>query len=261
MAFKVERPFRGRFFANVSYLYGRSRSILDGTSSQANSNFINVYTPGDINNPPLTRSNFDPGHRITSSGSYEMPMPAGFAARVAVFYSGQSGRPWSANFNGDVNNDGGTSNDLLYLPTADDAITYTNGTYEDLLAFINAEPCLAEQIGQIVERNSCRSNWINTFDMKFSLELPVRRARVELTWDILNVLNLIDSESGVLKYANFNDLLVVRPVNAGAQVNYNLSNLFRTVDGTVVRQNPEDMFTRNDLLSRWQMQFGARVRF
>jgi hypothetical protein len=23
--------------------------------------------PGDVNNPPLTRSNFDPGHRITIS--------------------------------------------------------------------------------------------------------------------------------------------------------------------------------------------------
>lgn len=260
MVFKVERPFRDRFFANVSYLYGRSRSILDGTSSQANSNFINVYNPGDINNPPLTRSNFDPGHRITTSGSYHVPMPANFSARVAVYYSGQSGRPWSANFDGDVNNDGGRSNDLLYIPTANDAITYTNGTYEDLLAFVNAEPCLAKQIGKIVERNSCRSPWINTFDMKFSVEVPVRRARVELTWDILNVLNLIDREAGVLKYANFNDLLVVRPVittATGTQVNYNLQNLF--VGG--VRRTPEEQFTRNDLLSRWQMQFGARIRF
>ena len=35
---------------------------------------------------------------------------------------------------------------------------------------------------------------------------------MELTWDVLNLLNLIDPDSGVLRYANFNDLLVVRPV-------------------------------------------------
>jgi hypothetical protein len=40
-------------------------------------------------------------------------------------------------------------------------------------------------------------------------------------------------------------------------VTYDLRNLF--VDG--VRQSPEDQFTRNDLFSRWQMQFGVRVRF
>ena len=257
MAFKLERPFRNRFFANLSYLYGRSRSIMDGTSSQAASNWGNVYVPGDTNNPPLTRSNFDPGHRLTMSGSYEIPMPAGFSARVAAYYSGQSGRPWSANFGSDVNGDGRSSNDLLYIPTMQDQITYTNGTYGDLMAFVNAEECLANYVGRIHERNACRSPWINTFDVKFNLGLPVRRARVELTWDILNVLNLVDPDYGVLEYANFNDLLVVRPVISGSQINYNLQNLF--LGG--VRQNPEDMFTRNDLLSRWQMQFGVRVRF
>ena len=259
VAFKVERPFRNRFFANAAYLYGRSKSILDGTSSQANSNFINVYNPGDINNPPLTRSNFDPGHRITLSGSYEIPMPSGFSARVAAYYSGQSGRPWSANFNGDFNGDTGTTNDLLYIPAQADAITYTNGTYADLLAFVNAEECLAKFIGRIHERNACRSPFQHTFDMKFNFGLPVQRAKIELTWDILNVLNLINHEYGVLEYANFNDLLVLSPsVNATTGVTtYNLANLF----ANGVRRNPEDLFTRSDLLSRWQMQWGVRVRF
>jgi hypothetical protein len=259
-AFKLERPFSNRIFANLAYLYGRSRSILDGQSSQAASNWGNVYVPGDPNNPPVTRSNFDPGHRITLSGSYQIPMPAGFSATAGVFYSGQSGRPWSANYNGDVNGDARTTNDLLYIPTASDPITYTNGTYQDLLAFVNAEDCLSSYVGKIHERNACRSPWINTLDAKLTFMLPVRRAKIELSWDVLNVLNLIDQDSGVLKYPNFNDLLIVRPVIAAAtgnQVNYNLQNLF--VGG--VRQTPQEQFTRNDLLSRWQMQFGARVRF
>jgi hypothetical protein len=261
IAFKVDRPYRNRIFWSASYLYGRSTSILDGTSSQAASNWGNVYVPGDPNEPPLRRSNFDPGHRITASGGYEIPMPAGLSARVAMFYSGQSGRPWSANYNGDVNGDARTSNDLLYIPTATDNIVYTNGTasasYEDLLAFVNAEECLAKFIGKIHERNACRSPWQNTFDMKFTFGMPVRKAKVELTWDILNLINLIDEDRGQLRYANFNDLLIVRPVISGSQVNYNLANLF--LNG--VRQTPDQQLTRSDLLSRWQMQFGVRVRF
>jgi len=261
IAFKVERPYRNRFFWNSSYLYGRSRSILDGTSSQAASNWGNVYVPGDPNEPPLTRSNFDPGHRITVSGGYDIPMPVGLTARIAVFYSGQSGRPWSANYQFDVNGDVRATNDLLYIPTATDNIVYTNGTYDDLLAFVNAEECLSDFIGRIHERNACRSPWVNTFDMKLAVGLPVRRAKVELTWDVLNVLNLIDPDSGVLRYANFNDLLVVRPVLAGSQINYNLQNLFITENGVRRLRTPEEQFTRSDLLSRWQMQFGVRVRF
>ena len=262
LAFKVERPFRDRFFANVSYLYGRSRSILDGTSSQAASNWGNAYVPGDPNNPPLTRSNFDPGHRITASGSYQVPMPAGFTATASVFYSGQSGRPWSALYGNDYNGDGRSStssNDLLYIPaSADEGYVFTRGTFEDLMTFVNSEQCLSDYIGKTHERNVCRAPWQNTLDFKFNLGLPIKRAKVELTWDVLNLLNLIDSESGIIEYANFNDLLVVRPsVSSAGVVTYDLRNF--VVNGVV--QTPNEQFTRNDLASRWQMQFGARIRF
>ena len=263
VAFKVDKPFRDRFFLNASYLYGRSRSILDGTSSQAASNWGNVYVPGDPNEPPLTRSNFDPGHRITAAGSYNIPIRGEFSATASVYYSGQSGRRWSANFANDYNGDVRTTNDLLYIPaSASEPYSYSNGTFDDLMAFVRAEECLADFIGEIHERNACRAPWINTLDFKLALGVPVKRARVELTWDVLNLLNLIDRESGLLEYANFNDLLLVRLANPVANpstgvVTYNLSNLF--LNG--VRQTPEEQLTRNDLLSRWQMQFGVRVRF
>jgi hypothetical protein len=218
-----------------------------------------VYVPGDPNNPPLVRSNFDPGHRITLSGSYQIPIRRGVTATASVFYSGQSGRPWSANYGTDFNGDGRTTNDLLYIPaSASEPYAYTNGTFDDLMAFVRAEPCLADYIGRIHERNACRAPWINTLDFKLNVGLPVRRAKVELTWDVLNLITLLDRESGILEYANFNDLLVVRSsVSPAGAVTYNLQNLF--VSGQ--RQTPREQFTRSDLLSRWQMQFGVRVRF
>ena len=53
-------------------------------SSQAASNFINVYRAGDVNNPPETRSNFDPGHRITISGGYDIPMGSGYTLTASA---------------------------------------------------------------------------------------------------------------------------------------------------------------------------------
>ena len=257
MAFKVERPFRNRFFLNGSYLYGRSRSIMDGTSSQAASNWGNVYVPGDPNNPPLTRSNFDPGHRITVSGSYDIPVGAGFSATASVFYSGQSGRPWSANFASDYNGDVRGTNDLLYIPANASEYTFQAGTFEDLMTFVRAEKCLSDYIGRIHERNACRSPWMNTLDGRFNLGLPFKRVRAEITLDVLNMINLFDDQRGLIQYANFNDLLVVRPVISGSNVTYNLSNI--VING--VAQTPAQQLTRFDLASRWQMQLGGRIRF
>jgi hypothetical protein len=189
-------------------------------------------------------------------------MPAGFTATASVFYSGQSGRPWSALYGNDYNGDGRSStssNDLLYIPaSADEGYVFTRGTFEDLMTFVNSEQCLSDYIGKTHERNVCRAPWQNTLDFKFNLGLPIKRAKVELTWDVLNLLNLIDSESGIIEYANFNDLLVVRPsVSSAGVVTYDLRNF--VVNGVV--QTPNEQFTRNDLASRWQMQFGARIRF
>jgi hypothetical protein len=259
IVFKVDRPMRDRFFMSASYLYGESTSIMDGTSSQAASNWGNVYVPGDPNNPPNTRSNFDPGHRITMSGGYDIPLGAGFTATASVYYSGQSGRPWSANYGLDYNGDVRGTNDLLYIPASASEFTFVNGTFEDLMTFVNAEECLASYIGKIHVRNACRAPWINTLDFRFNVGLPFRRVKAEVTLDVLNMINLFNSQAGLLEYANFNDLLVVRPtVNAttGA-ITYDLRNIF--LNGQL--QTPEQQFIRSDLPSRWQMQLGGRIRF
>ena len=38
----------------ASYLYGRAKSVNDGGSDQAASNFANNYVPGNPNQAPLT---------------------------------------------------------------------------------------------------------------------------------------------------------------------------------------------------------------
>ena len=155
----------------------------------------------------------------------------------------------SQNLNGDQQN----LNDNLYLPTATDQITYTNGTYQDLLLFLQREECTARQIGQIMERNSCRAPWINTLDARFAVNLPVKRVRAEITLDILNLINLFDSKGGQFRYAMFNDILAVAPtVTNGVLTTYNL--------GTITSPTFQ-RYTRSDLRSRWQMQLGGRIRF
>jgi hypothetical protein len=270
VSFKLERPWRNGWYASGSYLYGDAHSIMDGTSSQAASNWGNVYVPSDPNNPPLTRSNFSPGNRVNLALSREFNIGGGTRAVASMYYSGQSGRPYSLNFSSDINADARTTNDLLYLPRDQNDVILRNGTtnpadqarIDRYFAFLNSEACYSDFLGQIHERNACRAPWINTFDFRFSVNIPTgNRAKVELTFDLLNLLNRFDSESGLLEYANFNDILVNSFVGVDAATGKSIYNI-ATVTNVDANGNPTFVkFTRDDLKSRWQGQFGLRVRF
>jgi hypothetical protein len=256
-AVEVRRPFTNGLYINGSYSYGQAKSIMDGTSDQAASNWGNVYTNGDPNNVPLARSNFDPGHRYTLTATYDIPLGKVLAPKVSVFYSGQSGRPYTLTYNNDANGDNRFTNDLVYIPTATDTLTYTGGTYNDLLGYLNGDPCLAKYIGQIIPRNACRAPWQNTLDGRFALQLPYKRYKTEITLDALNLINLLDSKSGLFQFENFGQdtRIVTVPTNvtiAAPLTGYNIASL---TAANFTR------FLRDDLRSRWQIQLGARVRF
>jgi len=254
--FEVRRPFRNGWYAQGSYLYGVSKSIMDGTSSQAASNWGNVLVPNDPSNPPLSRSSYDPGHRINLSGSYEIPFWRKYTTTVSAYYSGQSGRPYTLMYFGDINGDGrtgSTSNDLQYTPSSASEFTFTGGSYQDLAQFMLSDDCLAQYVGKVIPRNACRAPWQNQLDARINVGLPFQRVKAEITLDILNVINMIDRYSGLQKYASFNAIQPVTPVLTNGQVTgYNIGFLTSPTF---------QKFSRDDLRSRWQMQLGGRIRF
>jgi len=129
LSYKIERPFGTRFYVSGSYLYNRAFSVNDGTSSVALSNWR--YTPAGLNpnGAILARSNHDVGHRVNLMASVPVKLVWGIRSNVSIFYNGQSGRPYSLGFNGDVNSDSYSNNDLLYIPaTSDQVVVYSSVT-------------------------------------------------------------------------------------------------------------------------------------
>ena len=256
--FEVRKPFRNHWFAQGSYIYGKSESIMDGTSSQAASNWGNILVPNDPSFAPLATSTYDIRHRINFSGSYEIPIVWGITTTVSAYYSGQSGRPYTLRFFGDINGDGRTgssSNDLLYIPASASEVAFTGGTFDDFTKYINGDECLATYVGQIIPRNACRAPWQNQLDLRFNFGLPFQRIKAEITLDVLNFINLLSSDSGLQRYATFNSIGPVTPVLTNGQVTgYNIA--FITSPTFVDRG-----FSRDDLRSRWQFQLGGRIRF
>ncbi len=257
---KVDRPFQNGLFVTGSYAFGSARSISDGTSSQAASNWGNVYSinPNDVE---LARSNFEVRHRINIGGSYTFRLPASLGLTTSLYYNGQSGRPYVVTFGNDANGDGRTTNDLFYVPSGPDDVIIRGGTWADLDAFISGDDSIRDFRGQIAPRNASTGPWTHGMDFRAALAVPTGRIKTEVLFDVLNFANLFDANNGLVQWTLFNQVTPIRFDGIDAATGrmiYNISNL-TAVDAS--GQPTFRKFNRDDLRSRWQAQIGLRVSF
>jgi Carboxypeptidase regulatory-like domain len=256
LSFKVDRPFRNGVFVSGSYSYNDAKSVNDGTSSVARSNWTTNPIGLDTNNPPLTRSNYSAGNRVNIAGTVPINFGGGFRSWASLYYNGQDGRPYAILFNGDANSDSITSNDLIFVPATADQVNVINGTWEQLDAFLSADPAASKNRGKIIPRNTARAPWSNQLDFRYALNVPTgSKAKVELTADIINLLNLLNKDWGWQYWPPFpsgRTLIGFGGVSNG-KYTYNLN--------TLTASTFTGVFDRSDLRSRWQAQLGARVRF
>ncbi len=262
VSYKVERPFRRGLYVSGSYLYGRAYSVNDGTSSVARSNWSGTPIGIDTNNPPLTRSRYEPGHRVNMALTMPIKLPKGLRSAASIFYNGQSGFPYSLVFNGDANSDGVTNNDLLYIPaSANDVVVYssTSGqqvSYSMLQDYINNAGA-QEYAGKISPRMMAHASWFNQMDFRYSVSVPTyRETKVEITIDVFNFLNFLNKSWGWQYFGSFpgNTQIGYGGIDsATGKMRYNLN--------TIASPNYQGIFTRDDLRSRAQAQIGFRYRF
>ena len=280
----LEKRFANSFEARASYTFSRSRDVQSLTSSRAISNWRFGRTlSGNHDDQNRGISLFDQPHRVVVSGSYAVKRTL---TDISLFYNGQSGSPYdyiygqgSSFGTGDLNADGNTGNDLVYVPrnTGDpNEIRFAGGptgtgldSASRILAqsnalerFIQGTECLREQRGSIIKRNSCREPWQNRANMSLRQSLPaVRGQRVSLQMDVFNVLNLINKEWGqVRSVGGFSNvtLLTHQGQTAGtAAVGTN-----GTSSQGIFQFNPDFRRTNSrNLDSNYQIQLSARYSF
>lgn len=269
----LRRLFFGGLDLSTSYTYSRAFDIQTQNSSQATSNIGFSPVGYDLMDLPLTRSDFDRPHKVVVSASTSNLFSRFGGTDLAVFYIGQSGRPYSYTIDGDVNGDGyedaalvsNRNNDLVYIPASTGEIAFQNADQERLFnELVSLEPCLQEQRGQIMERNSCRAPWTNQVDVKLRQGLPIRAANgLKLEVDIFNFGNLLNGEWGLQRGPanSTTDLLFLRgrvgnDPTAPMQFSYD-SFTERDEDGVLRATKPYSTFFG----SRYQIRVGARVDF
>lgn len=250
---QVQRLASEGFTGSVSWMYGRARSINDGTSSQARSNWR--FLPSiDPNDPELADSNFDVRHRINANVSYSRKFWGDAKTVFSFFYNVQSGRPFSTTYRRDVNGDF-NDNDLIFVyddPSQVNIIDFDgNNAWNAWAAYVDGDEGLSDARGTIVGRNASRAPWIHQLDFHFAQEIPISRTDLEITFDVKNFLNLLNDDWGRYEWVSFNETSPLRYMGEGD----NGLPTFR------LEQDLDDRTTTDNLRSRWQARMGVRWTF
>ena len=277
---QLQKFFETGLTTSLAYTYGVSKDVNGGTSSQAFSNWRYVENVNGPNQAELGYSDFDVRSRVVGTFAYRLEYGNGWSTSFSLFYNGQSGIPFSYVYDGDINNDGTFGNDLIYVP--EDASVFTYGFFNrdtrelevydaatqsqiasELDAYIDNDEYLSTIRGEYAERNAARLPWTNQFDARimqeFGLDFGGRTThRIQLSFDIFNVGNLLNNEWG-RQYSISNNSFSLIEV-AGIQENED-GTLLPIYDFTGRGLNDGEPYFVSDFFSRWRGQVGVRYIF
>ncbi|UYZ61384.1 TonB-dependent receptor [Hymenobacter weizhouensis] len=284
---QLQKSFDSGLFASLAYTYTDARTVNDG-GSIAQSQWRDRPVSGDPNANVLSYANFLQRHRIVTVGSYRREYFNHLGTTLSVFYTGAPQGRFSYLYGGDVNGDGaGGNNDLIYIPRNRGEIilrdlTFFAGTpqqytytadqqYADLDAYINQDEYLRNRRGEYAERNGGEFPWLHQVDLKLIQDIfynETNRHTLQLSLDIFNVGNLLNSEWGTIQATNRNSgVLNFSGYTAQGQPAFTfpyLTNPTRATDGTVTPAVPLSRTFRDNVTtigSRWQAQVGVRYIF
>lgn len=267
----LRKPYQNGFQGQISYSYGQSYKVFDGTSSQNSSQWRNIQTVnGKNSNLTATESDFSLGSRVSGNVSYELKWNENVKTTIGLFYEGVDGAPFSYVYNEgrDLLNDDSRDNALLYVPANSSEIVFADQSgdggltpaqqWEAFNAFIESNEYLSSRRGGYVERNGDRGRWSNVIDLKFLQDFSInsgnKKHTLQASVDIFNFTNLINKDWGKRRFISNNEVGLLTTVNGGPDPVFSFDPE-RFEDGI-------DQLDDSGLQSsRWQMQVGLRYFF
>jgi outer membrane receptor protein involved in Fe transport len=265
----LEKHFKGGL-VKAAYSYGQSKNTVDPGSIAFGSWNGNAH-PGDANNPGLAFSSASPGHRVFAVATYRLDYLNFGATTFTAFWEGITQGNASYTFSGDLNGDGGTANDLIYIPRNTSEMnfqTYTSGgvTYTAdqqtaaWEAYIQQDSYLRQHRGQYAQRNAIFLPMVFRLDFSIAQELfrnlGGRRHSLTFRADFLNFSNLLHHSWGVGdRLVTTTPLITGSPVaDAQGQALYRL----RAVNNQLITQSLQPTAGLSDV---YRIQFRFQYNF
>ncbi|MCH4147328.1 MAG: carboxypeptidase regulatory-like domain-containing protein [Prevotella sp.] len=279
LSLKAEKKFDFGLDLMASYTWTKSKAVNNGTSSVAQSNWAYNYTYRNSNDPELGNSAFNVPHRIQASAYYHVSYGANKAwmSTIGLIYQAKSGAPYTIYYYGDVNGDGSNGNDLLFIPTDEqidkmgfEATSYnknalTNAVFgsdysgktltqdmqRQLMKYwMGTDSYLKNHRGEYYKRYADNLAFEHHFDVhfaqKYSFKVAGQINALELSFDIINIGNLLNKDWGHTYGDGFG--IYQSPVN------YQGGGVYQFTGGYATRNY-------SDYYSRWRGQIGLKYTF
>lgn len=267
----LSKTFTNGFFVSAFYTYQNSKDLTSIPAEIAADAFQRNPVVGNPNGSSYSWSRYGLTHRFIASLGYEVSYSKFTSSFSGFFEFGKGGR-YSYTYAGDINLDGvPANNDLLYVPSNSGDINF--GTYDSftdvltpatpaehdaqynaLSAYIDQDPYLSTRRGDYAERHGAQLPGFGQFDFKFvesfNFEIAGKPNQLQLSFDILNIGNMISSSWGVRQFANNTSPISVSTVDASGTP-------WLSFDPSLT----ESYINDTSLRSKWQMQIGVRWIF
>jgi hypothetical protein len=231
--------------------------------SKVTSENPNDFTIGNSNN-------YMP-HRIIASFVYHKDFIKDQTTSIGMVYEGAPNYATSYYVQGDVNGDGITYNDLMFVPKDASQIKLINATgdtrsqtelWNQLDAFIANNPYLFSRRGQFAERNAYVLPWTHKLDLNFTQDVRFtvgkNKHTLRFTADIYNFTNLLNKDWGVFYVPTTTTPLVFSKIDTDGKTPI---YTFPYLDATNAVPYTRSYKPSPSLGSRYQIQIGVRYLF
>ncbi|MBC8319341.1 MAG: TonB-dependent receptor [Bacteroidetes bacterium] len=264
---KVVKTFNVGLYFNAAYTYMTSKDYTSIPAEIAADAFQRNPVVGNPNNPMLSWSRYGLRHRFITSAYYSIDYSF-MSSTLGFFFESGQGHRYSFVYAGDLNQDAIMNNDLLYVPENSSDIHFgtideygvghsaANASYQwaALSSFIDQDRYLKNRKGEYAERNGATLPWFTQIDIKymhdFKFKIGDKTNIIQLSFDIINFGNLLNSNWGVYKLARTTTPITIQGVN-------NEGVPYFSFDENLKESYIQDV----SIKSKWQMQFGVRYIF
>ena len=276
---------------SMGYTYTNATEVATLGSSTASSGW-GGQLGFNVNEPTASTARYEIKDRFSGSLNWKHVFFGDYKTEVGLFYEGRSGRPYSYIFSGDANGDGSSFNDLFYVPSGPgdvlfgsigtsgantgkyvpgatvSGVAYSAAQMEQLFwDWMGGQEGLQGYKGKHASENAFRGDWVNTFDLRISQELPgfFKGHKTKVWVDIQNFGNLLNKDWGHIIDWGFNGsnavafLQGIDPATGKYVYGFQSGNRFGQESTNL--NIPTNSDGQTDGISQWSVQVGLKYEF
>lgn len=262
--FQWSRPVKDKWGFDLSYSRGKATEAQSIGQTTAGGQWFRNATFNQ-NTVEKGTADFEIKDRVQLTLTRQFEFFKDWRTTASLYYEGRTGNPYSWVFAGDLNNDGVSFNDRVAVPSgaSDARFDFSGMTVEQRDAFLAyvAGSELAPYAGGIAPKNAFTEPWSNRLDLKFVQDIPVRGPiKVQLFMDFINFGSFLsESTFGYMEIAPNRSNGVYRTRTLTSATSYGADGRIRP-SYTAGAAGPTG-FNIDNGMSRWRIQFGAKLLF